>query len=374
MGKRERINYPKFSDKFFRIDFEADPMPVLCLYPIPERIAPEQVSIEVCGFEQHPRRMGWEALARLPQVTLKAALICQLFNWSETVEWQGVRLVDLLDCLNIDTHPEGYYAVSSRDGMYFEAFSRDEARDPRVLLATGLNGEPLPEQHGGPVRLVVPFLQGYKSVKWVGAIKAYRHDPVGIKRLLGHSPTGQLNEVWRQRFGIVPPSGKAGDPPPLSIPSRLPAPVRNTTEVSAVQGSVEAVPHVAKTPWPHDVTPRGVLCEIIAIVRPERRLVTRHALEAVGVVAYSSYEVLGRSRQRGLRFSSGEGTGIVVKFLPKHLFWIVVEEQRVNAAVEALVKANRTGKGQYGDGRIFVLELAEAVRISTDERGETALR
>jgi len=63
-----------------------------------------------------------------------------------------------------------------------------------------------------PMRLVVPFLQGYKSVKWVGAIRATRHDPVGIKRLLAQSKTGRLGLAWRRRLNIAPAKGKAGDP------------------------------------------------------------------------------------------------------------------------------------------------------------------
>ncbi|MEW6325884.1 MAG: molybdopterin-dependent oxidoreductase, partial [Nitrospirota bacterium] len=178
--KREGINYPKFADKFFRIDFEAEPMPVLCLYPIPAPVALEELRLEVCGLEEQPRSIGWSALASIPRIRVNVPLICQLFNWSETVEWEGIRLVDLLDFLRVETHPDGYYAFYSRDGMFFETLSRDEARDPRVLLAYGLNGTPLPEPHGGPLRLVVPFLQGYKSVKWLGAIRAFRHDPLGI--------------------------------------------------------------------------------------------------------------------------------------------------------------------------------------------------
>jgi DMSO/TMAO reductase YedYZ molybdopterin-dependent catalytic subunit len=70
-----------------------------------------------------------------------------------------------------------------------------------------MNGKPLAHQHGGPLRLVVPFLQGYKSVKWVGAIKVTKHDPVGIKRLLGQSKTGHLGLAWHQAYGIeVDPS------------------------------------------------------------------------------------------------------------------------------------------------------------------------
>jgi hypothetical protein len=57
-------------------------------------------------------------------------------------------------------------------------------------------------------------LQGYKSVKWVGAIRAFRHDPVGIKRLLAQSKVARLAPPWQERFGVHPPQGRAGDPDP----------------------------------------------------------------------------------------------------------------------------------------------------------------
>ena len=382
--KREDINYPKFADKFFRIDFESTPMPVLCLYPIPPPLRLEELRLKVCGLEEHPRTISWNRLSSLPRQRLKLPLICQIFNWSEEVEWEGIRLVDLLDDLHIETHPEGYFAFYSRDGTYFETLSRDEARDPRVLLAYGLNGTPLPEQHGGPLRLVIPFLQGYKSVKWIGAIQAFRHDPVGIKRLLGQSPSSHLNEEWRKRCGIVPPEGRAGDPPPFQTASSSIGEATVTARPSAAeQSSAAPVRDLAGTIQPgaesadHRMADQAVLCEIMALVRPSKRIATRQALETVGVAGYTTYPVLGRSRQRGLKFtapaSSASTQDFAIKFLPKQLFSVVVEASRVKAAVDAIIKANKSGKGAYGDGKIFVLEVDQAVRVSTDERGGAAL-
>jgi DMSO/TMAO reductase YedYZ molybdopterin-dependent catalytic subunit len=212
MSVRQGVRYPKFADQFAKIDFEADPLPVLCLFPIPEPVAPEDASIGLCGMDGEPQTVSWPELAKLPRVILRAPLVCQIFNWHEEVEWEGLRLVDVLDAYGADSAPDGYVAVYSRDGHYFETLSRDEARDPRVLLACGLNGAPLPVDHGGPIRLVVPFLQGYKSVKWVRSIRAFRADPMGIKRLRGQSRSGRLSQEWCERLGIVPPAGRAGDP------------------------------------------------------------------------------------------------------------------------------------------------------------------
>jgi DMSO/TMAO reductase YedYZ molybdopterin-dependent catalytic subunit len=210
--KRKDVRPPKFADQFFKIDFESEPLPVLSLYPFPESLMLESVRISVAGLDLVSRSVSWQELAGISPVRSKQPMICQIFNWSEEVEWEGIRLVDVLDQLSLETGRDGYYAVYSRDGHYFETLSRDEARDPRVLLAYGLNGGPLPLEHGGPLRLVVPFLQGYKSVKWVKAIRAVNADPMGIKRLRGQSRKARLSDEWRNRHAIHPPEGKTGDP------------------------------------------------------------------------------------------------------------------------------------------------------------------
>ncbi len=385
---REGVQLPKFSNRFFRADFEAELMPVLSLYPIPAPVNLDSLQIDVCGLHQHPRPIGWPSLAHLPRVKLKLPLICQIFNWSEEVEWEGIRLVDLLDFLKIDTHPEGYFALHSRDRMYFEGLSREEARDPRVLLAYGLNGNPLPVAHGGPLRLVVPFLQGYKSVKWLRAIHAYQNDPVGIKRLLGQSERSQLNETWRKKYGgqysILPPAGRTGDPPLPSAPEPIGQPVMEEPSLAIVDNpvSAERLPPLTGKLASHGGEIKenrhalGRLKEVIAILRPEKHGLTRLALEAADITSYTTFGVLGRSHQRGLRSQSDrveDQKGVSIKFLPKQYFSIVIPEARLSAAIAVIMKANRSGKGAVGDGRIFVTDVEEAVRISTDDRGEEAI-
>ncbi len=369
-GMREGIRQPKFADRFFRIDFDASPMPVLCLFPIPEPLSLSEARIEICGLDCQRRSIRWELTRSLPRVRLEAPLICQIFNWSQTVVWEGIRLVDFLDHFKLDAPDDGFYAVYSRDGIYFERLTRPEARDPGVLLATGLNGEPLPEPHGGPIRLVVPFLQGYMSVKWVGAIRAFAQDPIGIKRLLAQSATAELNEEWKKRYGIVPPPTAPAAPPVPALPKgAAPPPAPEFSPVTA--GFGEEAPRAAAA--------SGVLREIIAIVRPQKHAATREALEAAGVFSYTTVVALGRSRQRGLRFKSPAASAapnesdVAIRFLPKRYFSIVVAEDRVEAAIEAIVRTNRTGKGVYGDGKIFVLGVEGAIRISSDERGVEAV-
>lgn len=209
---REDIRPPKFADKFAVLDFDAATMPVISMFMPPQEKQLAALEIAVRGEDLQARSIAGSALATLPQVEVTEPLVCQIFNWYATPTWGGVHLADVLEAAGLHPEQDGYYAVHSRDGHYFETLSRDEAVDPRVLLVTSLNGAPLPHEYGGPVRLFVPFLQGYKSVKWVGAIQAYRHDPAGIKRLLGQSKTGRLGQAWLDRLGIAPATGRPGDP------------------------------------------------------------------------------------------------------------------------------------------------------------------
>lgn len=105
------------------------------------------------------------------------------------------------------------------------------------------------------------------------------------------------------------------------------------------------------------------MVEIIAIIRRKRAAATKEELSRIGCKGYTAFPVLGRGRQRGLR---GEPGGEGLAFLPKVLFNLVVEDAQAQETIEALIRTNQTG--EFGDGKIFVIEVAEAYRISTGER------
>ena len=211
-ARREGIRPPKFADKFADIDFGAEPMPAISMFtpPPPRDLACVQMSLR--GEDLKSRTIGFDDLLDLPAHEVTADIVCQIFNWHESVTWKGFLVSDVLDAFGFEASPAGYLVFRSADGDYFETLSVDDARDSRVMLAYGMNGEPLPHRFGGPLRLVVPFLQGYKSVKWVERIEAYPRDPVGIKRLLGQSKNGRLGQAWLDRLAIVPPTGRPSDP------------------------------------------------------------------------------------------------------------------------------------------------------------------
>ncbi|MDP3723697.1 MAG: P-II family nitrogen regulator [Candidatus Omnitrophota bacterium] len=103
--------------------------------------------------------------------------------------------------------------------------------------------------------------------------------------------------------------------------------------------------------------------EIIAIIRRKRAAATKAELSRIGGKGYTAFPVLGRGRQRGLRHGQG-GEGLM--FLPKVLFNVIVGDEEAQEMVEAIIRANQTG--EFGDGKIFVIEVAESYRISTGEQ------
>lgn len=109
---------------------------------------------------------------------------------------------------------------------------------------------------------------------------------------------------------------------------------------------------------------------ITAIIKPFKLDDVREALSEIGVAGVTATEVKGFGRQKG-HTELYRGAEYVVDFLPKVKLEIAVADQIVDQAVEAIVKAANTGK--IGDGKIFVANLEQVIRIRTGETGEEAI-
>ena len=110
--------------------------------------------------------------------------------------------------------------------------------------------------------------------------------------------------------------------------------------------------------------------KIEAIIKPFKLDDVKEALHDAGMQGMTVVEAKGFGRQRG-HTELYRGAEYVVDFLPKLKIEIVVTEAGVDTAIDAICKAAQTGK--IGDGKIFISDIAEAVRIRTSERGESAL-
>jgi len=112
---------------------------------------------------------------------------------------------------------------------------------------------------------------------------------------------------------------------------------------------------------------------IVAIIRTEKLEDVQRALAERDVYLMTVSDVRGCGRQRGYT-EVYRGSEVTVRLIPKLKLEIAVNEAFVDAAIEAIVHAGRTGDtGTVGDGKIFVLPLEDAVRIRTGERGAAAI-
>lgn len=110
--------------------------------------------------------------------------------------------------------------------------------------------------------------------------------------------------------------------------------------------------------------------KIEAIIKPFKLEEVKEALTEIGIEGMTVTEVKGFGRQKG-QTEIYRGSEYVVDFLPKIKIELVVSDANCSPAVDAIMKAARTGK--IGDGKIFVLPVNEAIRIRTGERAEAAV-
>ena len=110
--------------------------------------------------------------------------------------------------------------------------------------------------------------------------------------------------------------------------------------------------------------------KIEAIIKPFKLEEVKDALGGVGIEGMTVTEVIGFGRQKG-HTEIYRGSEYTVDFLPKIKLEIVLDDERLNDAVSAIVKAAKTGK--IGDGKVFVSTIEDAIRIRTEEKGKAAV-
>ncbi|MGH7937468.1 MAG: P-II family nitrogen regulator [Chthoniobacterales bacterium] len=110
--------------------------------------------------------------------------------------------------------------------------------------------------------------------------------------------------------------------------------------------------------------------KIEAVIKPFKMEDVREALAEIGVEGMTVSEVKGFGRQKG-HTEIYRGSEYTVDFLPKVKFEIVLPDERAQQAVEVTTQAAKTGK--IGDGKVFIFDVEQAVRIRTDERGAEAV-
>ena len=130
---------------------------------------PATWKLEVGGLVQQRLFLSYDQLLSLPRSEQVSDFQC-VTGWSVSkVHWAGVGLSDVLGPAG-PSPAAGAIAFLSADGAYVDMLTRQQAALADVMLAYEMNGRPLTQAHGAPLRLVIPEMYGYKGVKWVKGI------------------------------------------------------------------------------------------------------------------------------------------------------------------------------------------------------------
>ena|SRR5438034_3285305 len=141
--------------------------------------------LRVEGHVERPRSFSLAELASLPQTEEVRDFHC-VTGWSvKHVRWRGVRLSDFLDEIAPSSGARSVRFFSA-EVPYDDSLTLEQGRLPDVMLATEMDGAPLPRPHGAPVRLVMPEMYGYKNVKWVNRIEVRTNILPGYWELHGY--------------------------------------------------------------------------------------------------------------------------------------------------------------------------------------------
>jgi DMSO/TMAO reductase YedYZ molybdopterin-dependent catalytic subunit len=169
--------------------------PVLHYGSVP-RFDPAKWDFRVSGLVENSVRLTWDEFGRLPRVRTRSDFHC-VTRWSRfDNDWDGVEFREILHL--VKPRPEAKYVlVHAEQGFTANVPLADLDRDD-VLLATHHDGQPLTPDHGYPLRLIVPHLYAWKSVKWVRGLEFLAEDAPGFWEQNGYHMYG--DPFREQRF------------------------------------------------------------------------------------------------------------------------------------------------------------------------------
>jgi len=165
-------------------------------------VAPANWRLELGGLVERPATYSFDDLLAFEQVEQETTLMC-ISNpvgggLMSNAVWTGVRLRDLLELARPAS--TALEVVTHGVDAYSDTFPLASAMDPTTLLVHLMNGEPLPDRHGAPVRVVLPGFYGEKQVKWVTRIEVVDRDVKGFYETQGWGPEFILPSTSRFDF------------------------------------------------------------------------------------------------------------------------------------------------------------------------------
>lgn len=169
--------------------------PVLHYGSVP-RFDPAKWDFRIWGLVEKPVRLTWDEFTKLPRAHSKSDFHC-VTRWSRFGnEWDGVAFKDVLKLAHLD--PQARFVLVHGEQGYTANIPLADLNRDDVLFATHHDGQPLSPDHGYPLRLIVPHLYAWKSVKWVRGLELLDQDAPGFWEQNGYHMYGDAFK--EQRF------------------------------------------------------------------------------------------------------------------------------------------------------------------------------
>lgn len=195
IGKFFQKPEPSQGDRVPPGQYLAKGFPVLTYGDTPA-ISLDRWELKIWGCTQQPIVLRWADIMALPQSDFTADFHC-VTRWSKLdVQWRGVKVTDLMRAIELE--PRAVHVMQHAYGGYTTNLPLEDFLREENFLAHQLFGEPLPPDHGGPLRLVVPHLYAWKSTKWLNGLEFLDREALGFWERNGYHKRG---EPWaEERF------------------------------------------------------------------------------------------------------------------------------------------------------------------------------
>jgi DMSO/TMAO reductase YedYZ molybdopterin-dependent catalytic subunit len=185
-GRRRQTDADLPPGQYLTEDF-----PVLSAGPTP-RVGTDEWAVTITTELGQEHRFDWSTLQSLERETITVDLHC-VTRWSKlATTWTGVSI----DTLLADVETAAEYALVHSYGGYTTNLPLEDLQDGKAWIAYEYEGEPVPAEHGGPARLLVPHLYLWKSAKWVRGISLLTVDEPGFWETAGYHNYG---DPWREQ-------------------------------------------------------------------------------------------------------------------------------------------------------------------------------
>lgn len=166
--------------------------PVLHYGSVP-RFDPEKWDFRIYGLVSEPVKLTWKQFNQLPRSKTHSDFHC-VTRWSRfDNDWSGVLFSDVMKLVQLKLEAK-FVLVHAEQGFTANIPLADLQHD-NVIFATHHDGQPLTADHGGPMRLIVPHLYAWKSVKWVRGLEFLDHDAAGFWEQNGYHMRG---DPWKE--------------------------------------------------------------------------------------------------------------------------------------------------------------------------------